>query len=164
MIPLSSGRLNTVDLAAGETLTEGGGRLAILRRGHARVLVPDFAGRPTPAAELGPGDAFGVAALLGQESGAVLEAVERVGLVVLDDEAMSALAATTGRGRASEWIAKYGDPRDPKVDIVDWIERLPISETRFYVQRVMENMQVYQALAGGNILRALRAAESVARR
>ena len=55
-----------------------------------------------------------------------------------------------GRGRASEWIAKYGDPRDPKVDIVDWIERLPISETRFYVQRVMENMQVYQTLAGGN--------------
>src|SRR5712691_4774845 len=55
-----------------------------------------------------------------------------------------------GRGRASEWISKYGDPRDPKVDIVDWIERLPISETHFYVQRVMENMQVYQTLAGGN--------------
>jgi soluble lytic murein transglycosylase len=54
-----------------------------------------------------------------------------------------------GRGRASEWIAKYGDPRDPRVDIVDWIERLPISETRFYVQRVMENMQVYQVLAEG---------------
>jgi len=53
-----------------------------------------------------------------------------------------------GRGRASEWIAKYGDPRDPRVDIVDWIERIPISETRFYVQRVMENMQVYQSLAG----------------
>jgi soluble lytic murein transglycosylase len=55
-----------------------------------------------------------------------------------------------GRGRAAEWIAKYGDPRDPKVDIVDWIERLPIAETRFYVQRVMENMQVYQVLAEGN--------------
>ena len=37
-----------------------------------------------------------------------------------------------------------------QVDIVDWIERLPISETRFYVQRVMENMQVYQTLAEGN--------------
>jgi len=53
-----------------------------------------------------------------------------------------------GRGRAKEWINKYGDPRDPKVDIVDWIERIPISETRFYVQRVMENLQVYQALSG----------------
>jgi soluble lytic murein transglycosylase len=55
-----------------------------------------------------------------------------------------------GRGRASEWIAKYGDPRDPRVDVVDWIERLPISETRFYVQRVIENMQVYQTLAERN--------------
>jgi len=55
-----------------------------------------------------------------------------------------------GRGRANEWINKYGDPRDPKVDVVDWVERIPISETRFYVQRVMENLQVYQVLAGGN--------------
>jgi soluble lytic murein transglycosylase len=55
-----------------------------------------------------------------------------------------------GRGRASEWINKYGDPRDPKVDTVDWIERIPISETRYYVQRVMENLQVYKALSGGH--------------
>jgi soluble lytic murein transglycosylase len=55
-----------------------------------------------------------------------------------------------GRGRARQWIAKYGDPRDPKIDTVDWVERIPISETRFYVQRVMENLQVYQALAGGH--------------
>jgi ABC-type multidrug transport system fused ATPase/permease subunit len=88
------GRLGAVDLAAGETVAEGGGRLAILRRGHARVLVPDLAGKPSPAAQLGPGDAFGVGALLGQESGAVLEATERVGLVVLDDQAMAGLAAT----------------------------------------------------------------------
>lgn len=55
-----------------------------------------------------------------------------------------------GRGRARQWIEKYGDPRDPKVDIVDWIERIPISETRYYVQRVMENLQVYQALSGSH--------------
>ncbi|TMM19437.1 MAG: ATP-binding cassette domain-containing protein [Actinobacteria bacterium] len=89
-----AGRLGAVDLAAGETMAEGGGRLAIVRRGHARLLVPDFAGRPTPAAELGPGDAFGVAALLGRESGAVLEATGRLRLVVLDDQAMAGLAAT----------------------------------------------------------------------
>lgn len=53
-----------------------------------------------------------------------------------------------GRGRASEWIKKYGDPRDPKVDTVDWIERIPFSETRYYVQRVMENLQVYRVLSG----------------
>lgn len=55
-----------------------------------------------------------------------------------------------GRGRANEWIAKYGDPRDPKIDTIDWIERIPLSETRYYVQRVMENLQVYQALSGNH--------------
>ena len=55
---------------------------------------------------------------------------------------------TPGRGRAKEWIAQYGDPRDPKVDPIDWIERIPISETRNYVQRVLENMQVYRARFG----------------
>jgi len=55
------------------------------------------------------------------------------------------VAYNAGRGRAREWIAQYGDPRDPKVDPIDWIERIPISETRYYVQRVLENMQVYRA-------------------
>jgi soluble lytic murein transglycosylase len=49
-----------------------------------------------------------------------------------------------GRGRVQEWIKAYGDPRDPKVDAVDWVERIPFAETRNYVQRVMENMQVYR--------------------
>jgi soluble lytic murein transglycosylase len=53
-----------------------------------------------------------------------------------------------GRGRVQEWVAKYGDPRDPKVDAVDWVERIPISETRNYVQRVMENLAVYRARFG----------------
>jgi soluble lytic murein transglycosylase len=39
----------------------------------------------------------------------------------------------------AEWVAKHGDPRDPKVDAVDWVERIPFAETRNYVQRVMEN-------------------------
>jgi soluble lytic murein transglycosylase len=55
------------------------------------------------------------------------------------------VAYNAGPGRAREWIAKYGDPRDPKVDPIDWVERIPLSETRNYVQRVMENMQVYRA-------------------
>ena len=38
----------------------------------------------------------------------------------------------------------YGDPRDPNVDAVDWVERIPFAETRNYVQRVMENLQVYR--------------------
>jgi peptidoglycan lytic transglycosylase len=42
-----------------------------------------------------------------------------------------------GRGRVQEWVAKHGDPRDPKIDAVDWVERIPFAETRNYVQRVI---------------------------
>jgi soluble lytic murein transglycosylase len=49
-----------------------------------------------------------------------------------------------GRGRVRDWIKAYGDPRDPKVDAVDWVERIPLSETRNYVQRVIENLRVYR--------------------
>jgi len=55
-----------------------------------------------------------------------------------------------GRGRVKEWIERYGDPRDPSVDPVDWVERIPFSETRNYVQRVMENVQVYRTRFGSN--------------
>ena len=55
-----------------------------------------------------------------------------------------------GKGRVKEWIAKYGDPRDPKVDPIDWVERIPFSETRNYVQRVLENLQVYRVRFGGS--------------
>jgi soluble lytic murein transglycosylase len=54
-----------------------------------------------------------------------------------------------GRGRIRDWVARFGDPRDPKVDPIDWVERIPFSETRNYVQRVMENMQVYRIRFGG---------------
>lgn len=50
-----------------------------------------------------------------------------------------------GRGRVRQWIKAHGDPRDPDVDAVDWVERIPLSETRNYVQRVMENLLVYRA-------------------
>jgi soluble lytic murein transglycosylase len=54
-----------------------------------------------------------------------------------------------GRGRVKDWIARFGDPRDPKVDPIDWVERIPFSETRNYVQRVLENLQVYRVRFGG---------------
>jgi peptidoglycan lytic transglycosylase len=54
-----------------------------------------------------------------------------------------------GSGRVKEWIERYGDPRDPRVDPVDWVERIPFSETRNYVQRILENMQVYRVRFGG---------------
>ncbi|MDR3425065.1 MAG: lytic transglycosylase domain-containing protein [Alphaproteobacteria bacterium] len=55
-----------------------------------------------------------------------------------------------GPARAREWIEEFGDPRDPNVDPIDWIELIPINETRNYVQRIIESLQVYRAkLAGG---------------
>ncbi|MGN6310530.1 MAG: transglycosylase SLT domain-containing protein [Xanthobacteraceae bacterium] len=62
---------------------------------------------------------------------------------------MSFAAYNAGRGSLRKWIARYGDPRDPNVDAVDWVERIPFSETRNYVQRIMENLQVYRARFGG---------------
>jgi soluble lytic murein transglycosylase len=56
-----------------------------------------------------------------------------------------------GRGRVEQWMAQHGDPRDPKVDAVDWVERIPFSETRNYVQRVMENLQIYRERFGATM-------------
>jgi soluble lytic murein transglycosylase len=60
------------------------------------------------------------------------------------------VAYNAGPRRAEQWIQQYGDPRDPRVDPIDWIERIPITETRYYVQRVIENMQVYRARLENN--------------
>jgi soluble lytic murein transglycosylase len=49
-----------------------------------------------------------------------------------------------GPGNVRKWIDAYGDPRKPDTDPVDWVERIPFHETRNYVQRVMENLQVYR--------------------
>ncbi|WP_395447557.1 lytic transglycosylase domain-containing protein [Aminobacter sp. UC22_36] len=56
-----------------------------------------------------------------------------------------------GPRRADQWIARYGDPRGKDVDtVVDWVERIPYAETRSYVQRVMENYQVYKMRLSGS--------------
>jgi soluble lytic murein transglycosylase len=62
---------------------------------------------------------------------------------------MTFAAYNAGRGSVRKWIDRYGDPRDPKVDAVDWVELIPFSETRNYVQRIMENLQVYRTRFGG---------------
>jgi soluble lytic murein transglycosylase len=62
---------------------------------------------------------------------------------------MTFAAYNAGRGSVKKWIERYGDPRDPNVDAVDWVELIPFSETRNYVQRIMENLQVYRARFGG---------------
>ena len=67
--------------------------------------------------------------------------------------AMAAAGYNAGPRRVTEWIELNGDPRvapsDARgVDIIDWIELIPFSETRNYVQRVVENTVIYRARAG----------------
>ena len=57
-------------------------------------------------------------------------------------------AYNAGAGRVNEWIQRFGDPRDPNVDALAWVEDIPYPETRNYVQRVMENVQVYREALG----------------
>ncbi|WP_425408100.1 transglycosylase SLT domain-containing protein [Hyphococcus sp.] len=57
---------------------------------------------------------------------------------------MTLAAYNAGASRVNRWIGEYGDPRTTQVDPLDWVELIPFSETRNYVQRVLENMQVYR--------------------
>ena len=54
-------------------------------------------------------------------------------------------AYNAGPGRVRQWMDMFGDPRDPSVDPVDFVESIPVTETRRYVQRVMQNVQVYRS-------------------
>ncbi len=67
---------------------------------------------------------------------------------------MTFAAYNAGPGRVREWVQKYGDPRT-QVDAIDWVERIPFTETRNYVMRVMENTQIYRARLNGNRSTAL---------
>lgn len=57
---------------------------------------------------------------------------------------LAAAAYNAGPSRARQWVDDFGDPRGGQVDPVDWIESIPFAETRNYVQRVLENTQVYR--------------------
>jgi len=58
-------------------------------------------------------------------------------------------AYNAGPGRAKEWLKRFGDPRGKPIDeVVDWVESIPFTETRNYVQRIMENYQVYKTRLG----------------
>lgn len=57
---------------------------------------------------------------------------------------MTAAAYNAGPRRPKQWVIDYGDPRNGEVDPVDWVELVPFSETRNYIQRILENVQVYR--------------------
>jgi soluble lytic murein transglycosylase len=59
-----------------------------------------------------------------------------------------------GPGNVRKWTKKYRDPRNFKniYDVIDWIESIPFNETRNYVERVLENIQVYRSKIPENTL------------
>ncbi len=68
-----------------------------------------------------------------------------------DGSYILALAAyNAGQGSVARWIKLNGDPRRPDVDAIDWIEQIPYDETRNYVERVLENLQVYRRRIEGD--------------
>lgn len=59
-------------------------------------------------------------------------------------------AYNAGPGRVRQWLHEFGDPRGADLSTVDWIEMIPFAETRAYVQRVLENLQIYRGQSGHN--------------
>lgn len=66
-----------------------------------------------------------------------------------DNPILIAVAYNAGPGRANRWQETLGDPRDPDVDVVDWIEMIPFNETQTYVMRVTESLPIYEARRAG---------------
>lgn len=65
--------------------------------------------------------------------------------------ALIASGYNAGPGRPRRWITEFGDPRRPDVDIVDWVETIPFTETRTYVMRVVEGVVIYRAKLKGAV-------------
>ncbi len=63
---------------------------------------------------------------------------------------MAVAAYNAGPSRVRDWVILYGDPRLPDTDAIDWVENIPFNETRNYVQRVMENLQIYRSRLSDN--------------
>lgn len=55
-------------------------------------------------------------------------------------------AYNAGPGSVKKWIERYGDPRKSDIEAIDWVEKIPYGETRNYIQRVLENMLIYEAI------------------
>jgi soluble lytic murein transglycosylase len=61
---------------------------------------------------------------------------------------LAVAAYNAGPARVRQWMRDFGDPRTKRVDVVDWIESIPVAETRNYLQRVLENLQIYRWRVG----------------
>jgi soluble lytic murein transglycosylase len=70
---------------------------------------------------------------------------------------LTLVAYNAGPRRAREWVAAYGDPRSGGVDPIDWVEQIPFTETRLYVQKVLQNTQIYRSRLAPETMRPMSA-------
>jgi soluble lytic murein transglycosylase len=107
--------------------------------------------------QLMPGTASDVARKLGTAAGPLSDPAVNLrlgtaylaGLLARFGAVPPALAGyNAGPGWARRWIAANGDPATGAVDPIDWVELIPFSETRDYVQRVVENIMIYRVHDG----------------
>ncbi len=63
---------------------------------------------------------------------------------------LSLAAYNAGPGRVKQWIKDFDDPRSKSADPIDWIERIPFTETRTYIQRILESTQLYRCRFADN--------------
>ena len=57
---------------------------------------------------------------------------------------LSLAAYNAGPSRVKIWLKRYGDPRDDEISYINWIESIPLEETRYYVKKVLSNLRIYQ--------------------
>jgi soluble lytic murein transglycosylase len=103
----------------------------------------DKLGKPFDAAKLISDPAYNVT----MGSAYLAEMVEKFGPSI----ALVASGYNAGPRRPERWMAEFGDPRRPDVDVVDWIETIPFAETRTYVMRVAEGVVIYRAKLKGAV-------------
>ncbi len=76
---------------------------------------------------------------------------------------MGIAAYNAGPGNVHNWVKKFGTPSNNLNNAINWIEKIPFTETRNYVQRVMENLQVYRSIDSEDSDNKLKIAEDLMR-
>ena len=74
---------------------------------------------------------------------------------------LSIAGYNAGPTNVRKWLKIYGDPRNEEISYINWIESIPFSETRNYVQRVIENYVIYQKVILNNRINSLKSINEI---